>query len=174
MQDEVRDDRAAVYEIGYLLAGIPQERIQAEVDSIHAIVSGGGGSIIAEEMPRSEPLAYTIRKKTVAGSYEKHDQAYFGWIKFEANSGKVEDMKKAVEVLPSVLRMLLTSTVRENTYLGKHAAAAVASEFAPRRVFETHTATAPTLVPAEKEAPIAPPATVEEMDKSIDAMVKEA
>ena len=104
-------------------------------------------------------LAYTMRKKTVAGSYQKFDDAYFGWFKFEAASNKIEDIKKAFELHPSVVRMLLITTVRENTYLGKRAPAILAKMNAP-------------LAPEKKDA--APAATIEEMDKSIDDMVKEA
>ena len=53
--------------------------------------------------------------------------------------------------------MLLISTVRENTFLGKRAPAIAGK----------------AVVPGE-EAKAAAPASVEEMDKSIDALVKEA
>lgn len=133
-------------------------------------------------MPHSERLAYTIRKKTVSGSYEKYDTAYFGWIKFEVTSSAVESIKKIVEIHPSVIRMLMISTVKENTYLGKRASAALAAEFAPtgkrfsgERAERTEKAPF-TITKANedvKDAAPAAPATVEEMDKSIDAMVKE-
>jgi ribosomal protein S6 len=102
-------------------------------------------------------LAYTIRKKTVAGSYDNHDEAYFGWVKFEVDSGLIENIKKAVENHSKVIRMLLISTIRENTYLGKKAPAFVTTE----------------KVAVEDKKDVTP-VSIEEMDKSIDAMVKEA
>ena len=107
-----------------------------------------------------------MRRKTVAGSYEKYDTAYFGWIKFEVGSDKIEAVKKAVELHPTVLRALLLSTVRENTYLGKRAQA-IAAEFNAKEII-------PDAVVADAKEVVAAPATIEEMDKSIDAMVKEA
>ncbi len=163
MDENIREDRMSVYEIGYLIAGVPEERVSAEADAIKAAAMAIGASIVADEAPKHEGLAYTIRKKTVAGTYEKYDEAYFGWVKFEAASAKVEGLKKTIEGMPSVLRMLMITTVKENTYLGKHAAAATSSK---KTVME-----APAAV-SEKEAP-APAASVEEMDKSIDDMVKE-
>ncbi len=156
----------SVYEIGYLLAGLPQERIEAEVSAVKEIVTKNGGVIIAEEAPHNEKLAYTMRKKMVSGSYDKYDEADFGWVKFEVASAKIEAIKKGIEIIPSVLRMLVITTSRENTYLGKRAPV-VAASFVRRPVGVGE----PEAI-AKKEPPAAP-ATIEEMDKSIDEMVKE-
>ena len=159
--DKTKEDRQSVYEIGYLLTtNVAEEKVTEEADKVRKIITDAGASVIAEETPHKERLAYTMRVKTVAGSYEKYDQAYFGWVKFELDSTTVESVKKYIEAMPTVLRMLLISTVRENTYLGKRAQA-VAAAFGEKKA---------TMAPeATKEAP----ATVEEMDKSIDEMVKE-
>ncbi len=171
MNDTTREDRVNVYEIGYLIAGVPEEAVQGEADRVRGAIVGAGAEVIGEEAPRHERLAYTIRKKTVAGSYDKHDEAHFGWIKFELASDKVEAVKKTVEAMDSVLRMLLITTVKESTYLGKHAPAVVAAPaYSSRKTFSPVEGQA---IVAEA-APAAAPATVEEMDKSIDEMVKEA
>jgi len=173
MDENIRDEQKSVYEIGYLLAGLPEEKVSAEAEAIRAIVEKGGAEIIADGAPRHEKLAYTIRKKTVAGSYDKFDAAYFGWIKLEVGTGKIEELKKAIEVMPSVLRMLVITTIRENTYLGKHAPAV--AEAIAKRPFLSSSIDAPAVV-VRKETPVIPavPASVEDMDKSIDDMVKEA
>lgn len=170
MNDNVRDDRSAVYEIGYLLAGIPEERVAAEADAVKAVITKNGGSIIAEESPKNEKLAYTMRKKLVSGSYEKYDEAYFGWVKFEIPAGSIDAVKKTVEVIPPVLRVLVMATVRENTYLGKRAPAVTAT-FQRRPMAPTAEGDTSAAVKAPEKA--AEPATIEEMDKSIDEMVKE-
>jgi ribosomal protein S6 len=171
MDEPNRDDQACVYEIGYLLAGVPEERVSAEADSLRGAITGVGASILAEEAPHYERLAYTIRKKTVAGSYDKYDIAYFGWIKFEAEPDKVEGLKKAIEAMPTVLRVLLISTVRENTFLGKRASA-IAASFV-RKPFSAAAGDAHTAPVIRKEVAPAVPASIEEMDKSIEEMVKE-
>jgi ribosomal protein S6 len=180
--EETIQERLPVYEIGYLIAGVPEDRVSAEADAVKGIVSAAGSVTIAEEAPRSERLAYTMRKKTVAGSYDSYDSAYFGWVKFEVGSDKIEAVKKAVEAVPSVLRSLLITTARENTYLGKHIPAA--ASFAAKtpaspseRVWHGGLPPEADMIePKEtkKEAAPAAPATVEEMDKSINEMVKEA
>ena len=111
--NDTHEDRPTVYEIGYLIAtSVPEEHVPAEADKVRKIVTDAGASIIAEEIPHRERLAYTMRIKTVSGSYEKYDEAFFGWVKFELGSSKIEAIKKAVETLPSMLRMLLITTVR--------------------------------------------------------------
>jgi len=166
---DTNKDRTAVYEIGYLIAtSIPEEKVSGEAEALKKIVTDAGSEVIAEEAPHLEQLAYEMRKKTVSGSYDKYERAYFGWIKFEVGTDKIESIKKAFEVTPSVLRTLVISTVKENTYLGKRAAHAIADEISAKPE-------APVEAKVEKVAEeIVAPATVEEMDKSIDAMVKEA
>ena len=65
--DEPIRERLPVYEIGYLIAGVPEERVAAEADAIKSIIADAGAVTITEEAPKSERLAYTMRKKTVAG-----------------------------------------------------------------------------------------------------------
>lgn len=148
----------SVYEIGYLLmSSVPEDKVSIEAEAVKKIITGAGSTVIAEGEPQLEDLAYTMRIKKVSGAYEQYDQAYFGWVKFEVGSDAIEAIKKSIEKLPVVLRMLLISTVKDNTYLGKRAASMLAKP-ADEKVEE------------KKEAA---PATIEEMDKSIDAMVKE-
>lgn len=168
MQENIRGDHQKVYEVGYLIAGVPEERVAIENEAIRSLVTESGATIIAEEAPRHELLAYTISKKTVSGSYDKYDAASFGWIKFEVGSDKIETLKKAIEAVPSVLRLLLITTTSENTYLGKRAPA-VAEALTKQSSGNQGGAVEEV---AKKEN--APAATVEEMDKSIDNMVKEA
>lgn len=167
MQD-THEDRLTVYELGYLIASsIPEEKVGAEADSIKKVVVDAGASIISEEAPRLQKLSYTMRRKTVAGSYEKYDEAYFGWVKFEVRPDQIDSIKKSAEIIPSVIRILIITTVRENTYLGKHAPAVTAKGQFVAGGDKSEGEVSPNTA---NEAP----ATVEEIDKSIDAMVKEA
>ncbi len=164
--NEKNGDRLAVYEIGYLIgSSIPEEKVSEEVEKIKKILNDAHAVIISEEFPRPEDLAYTIRKKTVAGSYEKYDKAYFGWVKFEVGTDLIENIKKSIEVIPSIIRTLNITTVRENTYLGKHSSATAKIAVENEK---------PAEVVGSVDAVDAAPASPEEIDKSIDAMVKEA
>lgn len=166
MKDTNNSDRLSVYEIGYLIvSSVPEEKVSAEAEALKGIITKSGAAIIADGEPHLERLAYTMRKKTVSGAYDKYDTAYFGWVKFEIGSDKVEAIKKSVESYQTVLRSILVSTVRENTYLGKRASL-IADEIGGDKK------TAATDKPEEKKD--AAPVSIEDMDKSIDEMVKEA
>jgi ribosomal protein S6 len=167
MSETTHADNMSVYEIGFLIApSVPEEKIPGEAEAITKIVTSAGASVIAEEAPHRTKLAYEMRKKNVGGTYEKYKEAYFGWTKFEAGSDGVEAIKKAIEAHPSILRMLLISTVRENTYLGKRAPA-IAAELSLKKEGAVEKSG------DDKKEPVAP-VSIEEMDKSIDEMVKEA
>lgn len=151
----------SVYEIGYLIvSSIPEEKIPETVEDIKRIITDSGAVILSEESPVRQSLAYTMRRKTVSGAYEKYDLAYFGWVKFELDSASIDAVKKTIEIHPAILRMIILSTVRENTYLGKRASMLSRQDVVPS--------------PDRSEDKSVAPATVEEMDKSIDDMVKEA
>ncbi len=163
MEENIKDGRIAIYEIGYLIAtSIPEEKVPGEVETLKKIIVDAGATLITDEQPQITELAYEMRKKTVSGSYDTYDEAYFGWVKFELESAKIDGVKKAIEVMPNMLRMLITTTVRENTYLGKRASAAIAKAIP-----------VPGVPVEEKKEVVAAPASIEEMDKSIDEMVKE-
>ncbi len=163
MKEDTHDD-LSIYEIGYLISSsVPEEKVPSEEGNIKKVITDAGSSIISEEAPHRQQLAYTMRKKTVSGEYENHDVAYFGWIKFELGSDKVEAVKKSIELVPSVLRMILITTVRENTYLGKRA---------PVVANESSIAGA-TMISVDDKKDVIMPATIEEMDKSIENMIKE-
>lgn len=168
MKDEslLKEDGSQVYEIGYLLvSSIPEEKVASEVAALKEILSKKGAEFIGEEAPELRTLAYTMVKK-IGASNQKFDQGYFGWFKFTLLKKNIESVKKAFEENSSMLRTLVITTVKVNTYLGKKSPVAtlIKPEEAPAEV----SAEAPAEVKIEN------PATVEEMDKSIDEMVKEA
>jgi len=166
MSETTHADNMSVYEIGYLIASsVPEEKVPAEAEAVNKIITASGATIIAEEAPHRTKLAYEMRKKNVSGSYEKYTESYFGWTKFEVVSDDIEAIKKSVEAHPSVLRMLLISTVRDNTYLGKRAPA-IAAEIALKKDA--------TVLKTEEGKKDVAPVSIEDMDKSIDEMVKEA
>ncbi|MDP3962434.1 MAG: 30S ribosomal protein S6 [bacterium] len=155
----LKEDTLKVYEIGYLLvSSIPAEKVADSAAYLKEVLSKKGAVMIAEESPELRELAYTMIKK-IGTSNHRFDQGYFGWFKFELPTKEIESVKKELEAHPEMLRMLVITTVKENTYLGKKAPVA-----------------APASAPVEgvvAEVPVAP-VSVEEMDKSIDEMVKEA
>jgi ribosomal protein S6 len=108
-------DIIEVYEIGYLLApGIPEEKVAEEAASVRSYAEEKGGLIIAEEVPKMRPLAYSISKVT-SSKREKFNQAYFGWVKFKLPNSKIPLLGKKLKEKESIIRWICVKTVKENT-----------------------------------------------------------
>jgi len=156
-----KNNEEKIYEIGYhLISSIAEEQVPAEVEKIKAALTKEKAVIILEEAPKLRPLAYSI-KKAFGGSYKVFDKAYFGFIKFELpEGGDIQVIDSSLKANESVLRYLVIKTVRENTM------------YSPKiTVFSDKESKAKiTAVKAEK---IEKPASIEEIDKSIDELVEE-
>jgi ribosomal protein S6 len=141
-----------VYEISYILVpSLPQEKIGEQTAALTAILAQYSAVVIDEEAPSLISLAYEMEKK---------DQGYFGWVKFYCSPSVIEEIRKAFDQNPHILRTLAVSTVREKTYLGKRAKSDNKTENKIENKAE------------EKTAKAIPDFAA--VDKSIDEMVKGA
>lgn len=157
-----KNSEEKIYEVGYhIVSSVSEENLPTEVEKIKAYLAKEKAIIISEEAPKLRPLAYSI-KKAFGGIYKTFDKAYFGFIKFElGEEGDVRNIDLSMKNNESVLRYIVIKTVRENTM------------YSPKiTIFSDKDAKIKTLkedkvVKGEKVA------TVEEIDKSIDALVSE-
>ncbi|MFA6227316.1 MAG: 30S ribosomal protein S6 [Candidatus Paceibacterota bacterium] len=157
----VKNNEEKVYEIGYhVISSVAEEGIPAEVEKVKAILNKEKAEIISEEIPKLRPLAYSI-KKAFGGQYKTFDKAYFGWIKFNLPlSGDITKIESALKGSDTLLRYLVIKTIRGNTM------------YSPKiTVFSDKEAKIKPM--AVKEAKEAKPASIEEIDKSIDELVSE-
>lgn len=150
-----------VYELGYhIVASVPEERIPGEAAAVRAVIENHGGAFVADEFPKETPLAYEMVKVSV-GKRERHQKAYFGWFKFEANPAEAAAILKETENMPATLRAILVKTVRENTMIG-------------RRIFVSDRMEGETIKRKDvKEAAPVGPVSEEELDRSIEKMIVE-
>lgn len=158
-----KNSEEKIYEVGYhLLSSIAEENVPAEVEKIKAFLSKENAVIISEEAPKLRPLAYSI-KKAFGGSYKVFDKAYFGFIKFElGEDADIRNIDLAMKNNESVLRYIVIKTVRENTM------------YSPKiSVYSDKDAKIKPLKVVEKVEKDEKPASIEEIDKSIDALVSE-
>jgi ribosomal protein S6 len=175
MQSNTREEGVKVYEIGYLfLSSIPKEKVAAETAALNALLSKAGAVVIGHEDPELITLAYQMTKK-INGTHQRFDEAYFGWVKFELPTNAIEGVKKSLDATENILRHLLVTTVKENTYLGKRAPSfSVATRDMGMIAPEGAAPIADVAVEKTAEPVAVAAATLEDMDKSIDAMVKGA
>ncbi len=153
-----KNNEEKIYEIGYhLVSSISEENVPSEIAKIKEVLSKEKANIISEEDAKLRPLAYSI-KKGFGGVYKTYDKAYFGFIKFELpEESQIEEINKKLKANDNILRFLLIKTVRENTM------------YSPRiTVFTDKDAKIKTI---SKNEVVEAPASIEDMDKSIDALV---
>lgn len=160
---ETTKDGMRIYEIGYLIVpSIAEEKIIGEVDRLKSVIGKSGGEIFAEEFPSKKILAYTMVKKIGAVNH-CFKEGYFGWVKFEISQDSIGEVKKSFDIDLSILRFLLINTVRENTYLGEKAKVLVK---------ELTKEDGEKEIESEVKVPKHVESNPEEIDKSIDDMVK--
>ena len=117
--EKLINDTARVYEIGYIIASsVPTEKVAEEKGRITALLEKAKANILGGEEPELRPLAYVIKKK-VGPINEKYSEGFFGWTKFEANPEEMEALKKGLDAIETLVRYLLITTTKENTYIGK-------------------------------------------------------
>ncbi len=154
---DMKETDARVYEVGYLLVPTIEEgAVMAEYTRIKDLVASFGGELIADDIPRLIPLAYTMLK-VVQNVRSKFSTGYFGWVKFYMDAQQIIALKKKLDFDPNVIRFLILKTVKENTLATK------------RFVNRDGIRRKPT-VKAEGEGVVVP-INKEEIDKEIDALV---
>jgi ribosomal protein S6 len=158
-----KNSEEKIYEVGYhIVSSVSEENIPAEVEKIKTYLAKEKAIIISEEAPKLRPLAYPI-KKAYGGTYKVFDKAYFGFIKFElGEDADIKTVDLSMKNNESVLRYIIIKTVRENTM------------YSPKiTVFSNKDAKIKTTFKEDKVVKSEKQATIEEIDKSIDALVSE-
>lgn len=108
-----------VYELGYhLVPTIPEEKIPEVSGAVRGMIEKLPGTIVAEELPVFIDLAYQVIK-TINHKNKRFDDAYFGWVKFEATPEGARALEEALKKDENILRSLVVKTLKENTYLSK-------------------------------------------------------
>jgi len=158
-----KNSEEKIYEVGYhIVSSVAEEQIPTEVEKIKAYLAKERAIIISEEAPKLRPLAYSI-KKAYGGTYKTFDKAYFGFIKFElGEEGDIRNIDLSMKNNESVLRYIVIKTVRENTMYSPKITVFSDKDAKIKKIFKEDKA-----VKGEKVA------TIEEIDKSIDALVSE-
>ena len=162
-----------VYELGYhLVPTIAEEQIPQVSGAVRGMIEAISGNIIAEETPVFIDLAYQI-VKTVEHKHYRFDDAYFGFIKFEASPEGIATLEEALKKDDNVLRYLVVKTLKENTFLSKKFPSAKAKEREEEEVLpvaEEETVVAEVETEVFPEAEVIEPAS-DELDKAIDELV---
>jgi ribosomal protein S6 len=112
-----KNEVSKVYEIGYLLLPtLNEDGVLVEVSKIKDILEKNKGMFLSEGVSEMRNLTYAMTKP-ISGKNQKFETAYFGWIKFEADSDSLVEIKEELDRLENLLRYLLIKTVKEDTFV---------------------------------------------------------
>ncbi|MBI3631922.1 MAG: 30S ribosomal protein S6 [Candidatus Vogelbacteria bacterium] len=110
----MEDTTKKLYEVGYLLIPlIPEDRLADEVNVLRSYIETANGFIIGEDQPKMRRLAYTIKQRGMASKKIRFEDAYFGWIRFQASASDVLVINDALDKNDKVLRYILIKPVKD-------------------------------------------------------------
>lgn len=171
------DEDIKLYELGFnLVSSIAESELDKEFISLKDIITKHNGSIVSESSPTLINLAYTMIKN-IDSKRVRYDQAYFGWVKFNAFPDVIEGLKDDIEYLPSVLRFMILNASEEGNISSQTVARAISGEAEPVTEKETEVSEDDKETPFEEEKDsetTEPEADVEEIDEAIDTLVEES
>ena len=175
------DEDIKLYELGFnLVSSIAESELDKEFISLKDIITKHKGSIVSESNPTLIDLAYTMIKN-IDSKRVRYDQAYFGWVKFNAFPDVIEGLKDDIEDLPSVLRFMILNASEEGNISSQTVARAISGEVEEvvekkDEASEDNKETPSEESKVEEKAPEAeePKADVEKIDDAIDTLVEES
>ena len=104
-----------IYEIGYIITpSVKEDGIEKIVGALRSEIEKAGGNFIAEGAPSMIKLAYAMEARE-DGKKIAHDRAYFGWLKFEAQSVAAKVLEETLKQHADIVRFIVFQTVREDT-----------------------------------------------------------
>ncbi|MDD5152781.1 MAG: 30S ribosomal protein S6 [Candidatus Pacebacteria bacterium] len=157
-----------VYELGYhLVPTLSEEQVPGASKAVRGMIDGISKDIIAEEAPVFIDLAYQV-VKTINHKNKRFDDAYFGFIKFEASPEDIAKLEEGLKKDENVLRYLIVKTLRENTFISKKFPSSNAKN---REEEVAPVEEAPASEVAETEEEKEPKNPIDDMDKAIDKLV---
>jgi len=94
-----------LYEAGYLLSPVVSpDAVNDEAVILRSVIENAKGLILNECAAKNRQLAYAIKK---------HDNAYFGWIRFMSRPEMLAQIQKEFEKNNNLLRFLLLKIKQE-------------------------------------------------------------
>jgi ribosomal protein S6 len=110
-QDQYTDETSRLYELGFhLIPSIADDKLEQETSALRQLIEQYAGEITEEHAPTHMQLAYAMEHRTQHGR-ATYETAYFGWIKFEMQPERVEEMQEELRENTSILRFIVVKTV---------------------------------------------------------------
>ncbi len=121
-------ENAQLYELGFHInPTLAEEGANAVFSKIKEVIINNNGEVVKEGALKLIKLCYTIVKK-IEGVNTRFNTAYFGWVKFNAESSDIESIKKAADNNVSIVRYIIVKTVDDYEHSTEKLAEAMVEE----------------------------------------------
>jgi ribosomal protein S6 len=101
------DNERISYEAAFhVLPTVAEGEVSSVFEDLKAHITKAGGELFDEEAPQRIDLAYDIEQH-VEGKNRRFHSAYFGWVRFRIEGGKLPGLTEEIEGMPEVLRTLV-------------------------------------------------------------------
>lgn len=102
-----------LYELAFnVIPTVGDDGASKEFDAILKIIEKEAKKVVSSSKPALTKLLYTMAK-SIDSKKQKYNTAYFSWIKFEAESEKIEVITEKLDVLENVLRYMIVKTEKD-------------------------------------------------------------
>ncbi len=107
------DERELVsYEFAFhILPTVAEGEVTNFFDKIKNQITKIGGELAEEESPKRFDLAYEI-VKYLEGKNRKFSSAYFGWVRFRLESGKLAELTETFDEAKELLRFIVVKLTK--------------------------------------------------------------
>lgn len=106
-------EELTTYELAFhVLPTVAEGEVNTVVEKLKSEIAAAGGTIIDEEAAERIELAYEVVKH-YEGRNRKFKSAYFGWVRFTAESAAIPTLEEEVGGIGDILRHMLVKLTRE-------------------------------------------------------------
>lgn len=169
----INNDEVRLYELGLNLVTTLDEQIKSDFEKVKDTIKKHGGDIKTESVPVAIPLAYTMLKN-IDSKNIKHNNASFGWVKFESTPDKIELIKEDLDLNMSILRYVILKTTEDANTSAETIAEELSKKSESGEKRRSKNEDVEEVVAEEAEAEVEEVASEEEIDEAIDSLVEES
>lgn len=157
-----------IYELAYLFVPTLEEtQAMSRFNELKTMLGEKGAEMISEDIPRLIDLAYEMNR-TIENKKTWFDTGYFGWIKFDISPEVISSIDEKLMRDETIIRFMIIKTVKESTVVSKKPLG-MKKRFDKEDVSSDEVAVVDDAAVKEEETP----ATTEQIDEQIDALITE-
>lgn len=172
--ENIHNEEVRLYELGINLVSSLEDKTQSEFEAIKEIIKKNGGEIVSESTPVAIPLAYTMLKN-IDSKNQKHNNASFGWVKFNTTPDKITLIKEELDLNVSILRYMILLTTNTSSTSAEEVAEALSkkSEAEDKKKKRSKDAVEAEEVEVSEEVESDTTETEDAVDEAIEELVSE-